>query len=90
MPLTEDEWKTFNRAVDLLFRDVGRELAVIAREAQALLRVSQRGDGRSLPRSVELVLDLSAEAILEPVRAAERRLTLFERDVQDLRGGRDL
>lgn len=90
MPLPENGWETFKRAVDLVFRDVGRELAVIAHEAQALLRLSQGRDGRDLPGTMAVVLELSAETILERVRATERRLTLFLRDVEDLRGGREL
>jgi len=87
MPLPEDESVRFKGNVDRIFADVARACEAIAREAQALLRASERAD---VPRDVRILQELAAATILDRLLLIERRLTQFERDGEDLRSGGDL
>ena len=86
MPLTEEEWERLKADVDRFFRDVARDIDAVAVEAQAVLRVSQRGD---VPRDMGLVLEVSADSIGQSLARLGRRLRLFQRDLEDLRGAGD-
>ena len=84
MPLTEREWQTLKENVERFLRDVARDVDGIAREAQALLRVSQRDD---VARDVGLVLEVSADSVGQSLFRIERRMMLLRRDLEDLRSG---
>lgn len=87
MPLEEKEWERFKAAVESMFDDVSRDLVRIAIEAEALRRIPEREDA---PARLGLAIDLAAETVGERVNRIERRLRLFARDVEDLRGSDEL
>ena len=82
MPLTE--WERLKADVDRFLRDAARDLTQIAREAQAILRLSQGGHG---PKTLGVVLEVPADSIAEAVGRVERRLRQFQRDLEDIRNG---
>ena len=86
MPLTEEEWESLKRNVARMFRDVAKGIDTVAVETEALRRLSQ---GSNVPRDVGVVLEVATETILEDVQRIRRRLTLFGRDIDDLRKARD-
>ena len=87
MPLTEEEWERLKEGVERMFGDVARDLDAIAIEAQAIQRVPQRGD---VPGDLGVALESGAETVAARIAAIRRRLTLFGRDIDDLRTAEDL
>ena len=87
VPLTEGEWKRPKAAVEGMFRDVAQTVSRLEVEAEALRRISQGGDVRGV---LGAILEATAETNLDELARIRRRLTLFGRDVEDIRGGGEL
>ncbi len=70
-----------------MFSDVARAIAHLEVEAEALRRISQRGDVAGV---VGAVLEATAETTLDELARIRQRLRLFGRDIEDLRRGAEV